>query len=63
MMAEQGAEQLHNLFNVLTRRLAGVRNVKGGVSPELHHLKSVVEEHLTMVHPTTRQVIHHVLEE
>ncbi|XP_072023307.1 uncharacterized protein [Amphiura filiformis] len=53
ILSEQGGEQLHNIFNTLARRMAGVRNVQG-MEPELYHLKKTMEEHLVLVHPSMR---------
>ena len=53
-LSEQGGEQLHHQFNILGAKLQGIRNVQGGESPELRHLKAIFEEHLITVHPSLR---------
>jgi hypothetical protein len=54
LMAEQGGEQMHAIFNKLKRRLAGIQNVNG-MPPELALLKACMEEHLIQVYPANRK--------
>ena len=54
-MAEQGGEQLHKEFNMLERRLQGVKNVaKGDAEQQL--LLTMMEEHHLRVNPTIRKL-------
>ena len=61
-MGEQGAESVHAKFNSLSSRMKGILNTKKSY-PELQLLKAIVEEHLLLVHPSSRTATSGPIEE